>query len=265
MLNVCFAGVTGWTARSIVPAIVAAPDLALTAGVARSAAGRSLAEATGLDVAGSVFAGVGPALAAAPVDVVIDFTKAGVVRENVSAAIEAGKHVVIGTSGLTAADYAEIDAQARERGVGVLAAGNFSVGAAVLRRAASLAAAHIAHWEVIDYASLQKGDVPSGTARELAETLGQVRAPGGAVPLAELHGPVEARGADVAGSRIHSVRLPSFVVSTEVVFGGTGERVVMRHEAGESANPYVSGTLLAIRRVGEAVGVRRGVDSLLFG
>jgi 4-hydroxy-tetrahydrodipicolinate reductase len=264
VLNVCFAGVTGWTAAAIVAAIEAAPDLTVTAGVARSTAGRSLAEATGRDFDGSVYATVGEALAAAPVDVVVDFTKVAAVRGNVAAAIDAGKHVVIGTSGLTADDYAEIDGHARARGVGVLAAGNFSVMAAVLRRAAATAAQHLGHWEIIDYASATKGDVPSGTARELAETMGQVRKSDSAVPLDQLHGPVEARGADIAGSRVHSVRLPSFVVSTEVVFGGTGERLVMRHDPGPSAEPYVAGALLAIRRVAGHVGVRRGIDSLLF-
>jgi 4-hydroxy-tetrahydrodipicolinate reductase len=257
VLNVCFAGITGWTAAPIVPAIVASPDLALTAGVARSAAGQTLAGVP-------VFATVQEALESAPVDVVVDFTKADAVRGNVSVAIDARKHVVIGTSGLAAADYAEIDEHARANNVGVLAAGNFSVMAAVLRRAAAMAAGHLGHWEIIDYASATKGDVPSGTARELAETLGQVRPPAGAVPLDQLHGPVEARGAEVAGSRVHSVRLPSFVVSTEVVFGGTGERLVMRHDPGPSAEPYVAGALLAIRRVSEHVGVRRGIDSLLF-
>ena len=146
----------------------------------------------------------------------------------------------------------------------MIAAGNFSVMAAVLRRAATMAARQIGAWEIIDYASDTKPDVPSGTARELAETLGQVREPGGAVPLAELEGPVEARGAEIGGTRVHSVRLPSFVVSTEVVFGGPGERLVMRHDPGQTPAPYVAGTLLAVRRVAGAVGVRRGLDSLLF-
>jgi len=84
------------------------------------------------------------------------------------------------------------------------------------------------------------------------------------VPLRELHGPVEARGAEVAGSRIHSVRLPSFVVSTEIVFGGPGERLAVRHDAGPTADPYVTGTLLAVRHVADVIGVRRGLDSLLF-
>ncbi len=127
-----------------------------------------------------------------------------------------------------------------------------------------MAAQHLDHWEILDYANSTKPDVPSGTSRELAETLGQVRQPQTAVPLDELHGPVEARGTQVAGSRIHSLRLPSFVVSTEIVFGGPGERLVMRHDPGLSPDPYVDGTLLAIRRVAEVPGVRRGLDTLLF-
>jgi 4-hydroxy-tetrahydrodipicolinate reductase len=146
----------------------------------------------------------------------------------------------------------------------VIAAGNFSVMAAVLRHAAAMAARHLGHWEIIDYASDTKPDVPSGTARDLAETLGQVREPGSVVPLDELEGPVEARGAEIGGARVHSVRLPSFVVSTEVVFGGPGERLIMRHDPGLTPAPYVAGTLLAVRRVADAVGVRRGLDSLLF-
>src|SRR6266567_4736068 len=236
MISICFAGVTGWTAPPILAAIDAADDLTLTSGVSRSAAGQGAVYAT-----------------------------AAAVRGNVRAAIEAGVHVVIGTSGLTADDYAEIDRLARDQGVGVIAAGNFSVMAAVLRHAAAMAARHLGHWEIIDYASDTKPDVPSGTARDLAEALGQVRQPGGAVPLAELEGPVEARGAGIGGARVHSVRLPSFVVSTEVVFGGPGERLIMRHDPGLTPAPYVSGTLLAVRKVADVVGVRRGLDSFLFG
>jgi 4-hydroxy-tetrahydrodipicolinate reductase len=253
MINICFAGLTGWTAPPILAAIDAADDLTLTSGVSRSAAGQ-----------GAVYATAAEALAAAPADVLVDFTSAAAVRVNAWTAVEAGVHVVIGTSGLTADDYAGLDGLARDRGVGVIAAGNFSVMAAVLRRAASMAARHLGHWEIIDYASDTKPDVPSGTARELAETLAQVREPARALPLAEIEGPVEARGAEIGGARVHSVRLPSFVVSTEVVFGGPGERLIMRHDPGLTPAPYVAGTLLAVRRVADAVGVRRGLDSLLF-
>jgi 4-hydroxy-tetrahydrodipicolinate reductase len=265
MINVCFAGITGWTAPPIADAIEAAGDLVLTAGISRSAAGQGLGEVTGLDNTGWVYATVGEAVSAAPVDVLVDYTSAAAVRGNVWAAVEAGVHAVIGSSGLTEADYQELDALARDQGVGVIAAGNFSVMAAVLSRAATMAAQHLDHWEIVDYASNTKPDVPSGTSRELAERLAAVRRPRPAVALSDLHGPPEARGVEVAGTRIHSVRLPSFVVTTEIVFGGPGERLIMRHDPGLSPEPYVDGTLLAIRNVAAVPGVRRGLDSLLFG
>ncbi len=264
MPRICFAGVTGWTAPPIVAAIDAAEDLTLAAGVSRSAAGQKLSAVTASSSDGPVYATVADALDAGEFDVLVDYTSATAVKDNVWTAVRAGVHTVVGSSGLTADDYTELDRLARDRGVGVIAAGNFSIQAAVLQQAAKLAAAQLDSWEIIDYASAGKPDVPSGTARELAEILGAVRTPTSAVPLAKLHGPVEARGADVAGVRVHSVRLPSFVVSAEVVFGGTGERLVMRHDAGETPDPYVAGTLLAIRRVTETPGVRRGLGSLLF-
>ncbi len=264
MTNICFAGVTGWTAPPILAAIHDAEDLHLIAGVSRSAAGQSLAEATGIEVPGQVHATVAKALQTTSIDVLVDYTSATAVKGNTLAAIDARAHVVVGSSGLTADDYAEIDERARSRGVGVVAAGNFSVMAAILRRAATIAAEHLEHWEILDYASDEKPDVPSGTSRELAETLAHVREPRTTVPVETLHGPVEARGADVAGTRIHSLRLPGFVVTTEIVFAGPGERLLMRHDPGLTPTPYVDGTLLAIRKVADEEGLRRGLDSLLF-
>jgi 4-hydroxy-tetrahydrodipicolinate reductase len=198
-------------------------------------------------------------------DVVIDYTKPDAVKAHALTAIERGVAVVVGTSGLSAADYDEIDRAARARGVGVIAAGNFSLTAALLQRFAVMAAAHVPQWEILDYASFTKPDVPSGTARELAEKLGAVRAPAIGVPIDQLHGPRETRGGNVAGVRVHSVRLPGYILSCEAVFGLAGERLSIRHDAGESAAPYVVGTLLAARRVGSVTGVLRGLDTLLFG
>ena len=145
----------------------------------------------------------------------------------------------------------------------MVASGNFSLTAAMCQAGALLAARHLPQWEVIDYASATKPDVPSGTARELAERLGEVRHSVLGRPLEETDGPREARGADVAGTRVHSVRLPSFVVSTEVVFGLPDERLTIRHDAGGTPAPYVAGTLLAVRRVTGLVGLTRGLESLL--
>jgi 4-hydroxy-tetrahydrodipicolinate reductase len=129
-LRVCIAGATGWTGRALVTAVLDAPDLALGSAVSRAAAGRDLGEALGGDVLGvPVHASVREALDG--IDVLIDYTSATAVKANALAAIDAGVAVVIGSSGLTAADFGEIDAAARERSVGVVASGNFSLTAAM--------------------------------------------------------------------------------------------------------------------------------------
>ena len=262
-LKICIAGATGWTGRALVAGVQESEDLSLGSAVSRSAAGRDLGEALGGEALGvPVFATVAEALDG--IDVLIDYTSVDVVKANATTAIGAGVAVVIGTSGLTADDYAELDRAATDRGVGVVASGNFSLTAAMAQAGALLAARHLPHWEVIDYASATKADVPSGTARELAERLGDVRRPALGRPVEELHGPREARGASIAGAQVHSVRLPSFTVSTEVVFGLPGERLTIRHDAGSSAEPYVAGTLIAARAAPEIVGLVRGLDTLLL-
>jgi 4-hydroxy-tetrahydrodipicolinate reductase len=262
--RVCLAGVTGWVGSALAPAILDADDLVLAGAVSRSAAGTDLGEILGRPAVGVTVASSVEEALAAEVDVLVDYTAASAAKGNVLAAIGRGVHAVVGTSGLDADVYAEIDAAARAADVGVVAAGNFSLLAALLQHAALLAARHVDHWEVIDYASAGKADVPSGTARELAERLGQVRQPELGRPLDDLHGPTEARGARVDGTQVHSVRLPSFVVSTEVIFGLPDERLSLRHEAGPNPDPYIGGTLLAVRAVGGRTGLTRGLDSLLF-
>lgn len=263
VINVCIAGATGWAGRALVTGVLAADDLTLRSAIARSAAGADLGTALGIDeLHVPVYGTVAEALDG--VDVLIEYTSHAAVKANALAAIEHGVAVVIGASGLTAADYAEIDAAAREHGVGVISAGNFSITAALAQAAALLVAPHLPQGEVIDYASAMKADAPSGTARELAERLAQARPPVVARSIEETSGLKEARGGLVDGVPIHSVRLPSFSVSTEVIFGLPDERLTIRHDAGSSAAPYVSGTLLAVRRVIGRVGLTRGLDTLLF-
>jgi len=249
VIRVCVAGVTGWTGSAVAEAVESVDDLELVAGVSRSDS--------------ASFSSVAEALDAVPADVLVDYTHAAVVKANTLAAIERGVAVVVGSSGMSADDYAEVDAAARQHRVGVIAAGNFSVTAALLLRFALEAARHLDSWELIDYASATKPDAPSGTARELAERLADMRRPDLGVALDDVVGAREARGAAVAGTQVHSLRLPSFSVSTEAVFAAEGERLSIRHDAGESAAPYVAGTLLAIRSVTDRVGLTRGLDQLL--
>jgi len=261
--TVCIAGATGWTGRPIAEAVLAADDLVLRSAVSRSAAGLDLGlawDGDPLDV--PVFGTVAEALEG--VDVLVDYTSDEAVLSNTLAALERGVAVVIGTSGLDAEDFAQIDRAAGEAGVGVVAAGNFSLTAAMAQAAALLVARHLPYREVIDYASAGKPDAPSGTARELAERLAQVRANTVDVMPAETRGAVEARGTTVAGTQVHSLRLPSFVLSTEVLFALPDERLSIRHDAGNTPVPYVGGTLLAVRAVSGRRGLTRGLDNLLL-
>lgn len=260
--RVVVGGATGWTGSALCRGIRTVEDLRLVAGVSRTNAGSDLGDVIGTEQWNvPVFGSVAESLDNA--DVYVDFTKHQVVKTNALTAIAAGTHVIVGTSGLTAADYDEIDAEARTHGVGVIAAGNFAVMAALAQMAALRVAEHVPTWEVIDYASFGKPDVPSGTARELAEKLSAVHRPTIGVPVPDIAGPQEARGADIDGTRVHSVRAPGFVVSTEVVFGLPGQRMSIRFDAGDSPQPYVDGVIMAIRALDGRIGLTRGLESLL--
>ncbi len=254
-LRVCIAGVTGWIGRPLAEAIAELDDLDLVAAIARQAAGTRVGEVT---ISGSVAEAI-----QTPFDVFVDYTSADSVKPNVLAAIAARRHVVVGSSGLSDDDYAEIDRSARKQGVGVVAVGNFAISAALLLRFAAEAAKFMPTWEIIDIAHDSKVDAPSGTAREVAWRLSQIGRPRFAVPIEDTVGMAETRGAEVSGSRIHSLRLPGHVISVEVLFGREDERLSIRYEGGTGAAPYIGGTLLAIRRVGEFKGVVRGMDKLL--
>jgi 4-hydroxy-tetrahydrodipicolinate reductase len=145
----------------------------------------------------------------------------------------------------------------------VLACGNFAITAVLAMKFAEIAARYVDHFEVIDYAHAGKVDAPSGTARELAFRLGRVKPPKLDVPLDAVRGPRETRGATLGGVQVHSVRAPGYVLSVEAIFGAPGQRLHIRHDSGESAEPYVDGALLAIREVGRLVGVHRGLDSVM--
>ena len=255
MTRVIVAGTTGWVGKPLAEAVEAAEDLELVGAVSRSARGQTIGKVT---IAGSVAEAL-----ATPADVLVDYTSAAAVRKHVLAAVRAGVHVVVGSSGLSEDDFREIDAAAKETGVGVVAVGNFAISAALLQRFAVEAAKHFPVWEIIDSAYAGKIDAPSGTARELAWRMAEVRKPELAVPIDKTVGQREARGADTSGVRVHSLRLPGYTIGVEVRFGLPDERLTLHYDGGSGAAPYISGTLLAIRRVHEFRGVVRGMDRLL--
>jgi len=168
-------------------------------------------------------------------EAMVDFTGPEVVEGNVRAAAEHGLPCVIGTTGF---DHARVDALARERGVACFHAPNFALGAVLMIRFASEAAAFLPRAEIIELHNEAKKDAPSGTAKATAEALG-----------GEPH--------------IHSVRLPGLVAHQEVLFGGDGQLLTIRHDT-FSREAFVPGVLLALERLtGLSPGLTVGLDTLL--
>ena len=263
MINVCLAGATGWAGSELARGIAGTDDLAVVAAVSRKHAGRMLGDVLHEPrLTGAVYGSAAEALAT-PCDVFVEYTRPDAAKRNVVAALERGAHVVVGTSGLADDDYVEIDAIARSQRRGVLACGNFALTVVLLQKFAEAAARLIPQWEIIDYAHDDKVDAPSGTVRELAARLAKIRHPQPTVALDRTVGPREARGATLAGSQVHSLRLPGFVISAEIIFGMPDQKLTIRHDSGSSARPYVDGALLAIRNVATLVGVHRGLDAVL--
>jgi len=266
-IRVCIAGITGWTGSEIARAILKSDTLNLVGAVARRSAGLDIG-----DVLGTRKTGIGVAatieealrLAGDSVDVVVDFTSPDSVKARALACLSMGVRVVIGTSGLTGDDYAEIENKARSANLGVIACGNFSITAALAKRFSLLAAEFLPSREIIDYASAEKPDAPSGTTRELAEEMAKIAPNTILVPIEKTLGEINARGAAVSGTQVHSIRQQGFMISFESIFGLPDERLTIRHDAGTGAKPYVNGTLLAIRKVMAMTGLVRGMDRLLF-
>ena len=262
-INVCLAGATGWAGSELARAFADAEGIALVAAVSRKHAGRRLGDVLGEPrLTCAVYPSAAEALSNA-CDVFVEYTSPDSAKLNVLTALEHSAHVVVGTSGLGDEDFAEIDVLARKQQRGVLACGNFALTVVLLQKFAEAAAKLIPQWEIIDYAHDHKIDAPSGTARELAARLANVRPPEPSVPIDRTVGPKEARGATLSGSQVHSVRLPGYALGAEVIFGLPDQRLSLRHDSGSSARPYVDGALLAIRKVSTLVGVHRGLGCVL--
>lgn len=263
-IRVCLAGATGWAGSAVARAIAQFDDITLVSAVSRTYAVRTLGDVLAEPrLTCPVYGTAQEALAAHPCDVFFEFTKPNVAKSNVLTALQHGTHAVIGTSGLTDSDYEEISAAAEKHQRGVLAVGNFALTVVLLQKFSEIAARFIPQWEIIDYAHEHKKDAPSGTVRELAYRLSKIRSSELTVPLEETQGVAETRGARMTGSQVHSIRLPGYTISAEIIFGMPDQKLTIRHDSGSSAQPYVDGALLAIRKVNTLVGLHRGLDSVL--
>jgi 4-hydroxy-tetrahydrodipicolinate reductase len=261
-VTICVAGVSGEVGRLLTKAILDQDDLRLTSAVARSAAGRTVGEVLGGDVDVEIRPSLGEALSRDSFDVLVDYTSATSAFDNVRDALAAGVHVVVGSSGITAEQFDKLDVLARERQVGALH-GNFAITATLAQLFAAAAARYVRSWEIIEYAHDDKIDAVSGTARELASRLAKVGPSEHRIAPDAFVGDSRSRGATVEGTQVHAVRLPGDTFGIEVIFARSHERLIIKHEALSRAEPYIDGTLLAIRNVPRLVGVHRGLESVL--
>jgi 4-hydroxy-tetrahydrodipicolinate reductase len=222
--------------------------------VSRSAAGTPLA-AAGIDGSDVVLTERLEALLDAHVEVLVDFTHGSYAPEHISWAIDHGVHVVEGTTGFA------IDGSWQDAQVGIIVVPNFAIGAVLMMRFAEQAARFFDAAEVVELHHDRKRDAPSGTAIATAGRLAAVRAGGWTPPGGDSAHP-GARGADVEGVRVHSVRLPGLLAHQEVLLGGPGQLLSIRHDTTDRT-AFMPGVLLAIRAVSGRPGLTVGLEPLL--
>jgi 4-hydroxy-tetrahydrodipicolinate reductase len=257
VIRVGVVGATGRMGREVCRAVAADPELALVAAVSRSAPGATLADAIGLDgEAGTlVLAEHLEGVRDGGTEVLVDFTSPAHASDHVAWAIANGVHVVVGTTGF------ELDEAWREAPVGVIVAPNFAIGAVLLMRFAEQAARSLPSAEVIELHHDGKADAPSGTAMLTARRIAAARGDGMGAPGGDDALP-GARGADVDGVRVHSVRLPGLVAHEEVIFGGQGQTLTLRHDSTDRTS-FMPGVLLAIKAAPARPGLTIGLEHLL--
>jgi 4-hydroxy-tetrahydrodipicolinate reductase len=204
-------------------------------------------------------------LVAARADAVVDFTHPDVVMDSLRFCVGQGIHAVVGTTGFDADRLATLEAWLADApGVGVLVAPNFSIGAVLMMRFAAAAAPFYESVEVVELHHPDKADAPSGTARRTAELIAAARREAGSPPMpdATSTGLEGARGADVDGVRVHGLRVRGLVAHQEVILGGPGETLTIRHDSLDRAS-FTPGVLTGLRAIGDRPGLTVGLEHLL--
>ncbi|MBU2696706.1 4-hydroxy-tetrahydrodipicolinate reductase [Pimelobacter sp. 30-1] len=244
-LRVGVLGARGKVGAEVVRAVEAAADLDFTVGVD-----------AGDDIA---------ALHESGTQVVVDFTHPDVVMNNLRSCIDHGIHAVVGTTGFDDERLATLRGWLADRpGTGVLIAPNFSIGAILMMRFSAVAAPFFESVEVVELHHPTKADAPSGTAGRTAELIAAARRDAGCDPMpdATSTGLDGARGADVDGVRVHSVRVRGLVAHQEVILGGLGETLTIRHDSLDRVS-FTPGVLTGVRRIGDFPGLTVGLEHFL--
>jgi len=261
MIRVLISGAGGKMGGEVVRAVAAAEGMEVVAAVDPGVSGCLVPTHGGEHV--ECRSSLTEAIAASQPDVVVDFTHPTVVEANVRAIMESGVDCVLGTTGLSEETISGLAARAPE-GTTLFFAPNFAIGAVLMMQFAEKAARYMPHVEVTEFHHDKKADAPSGTAIRTARMIAAARREIPETPGRETENPdmKGARGALVEGVSVHSIRLPGLVAHQEVLFGGQGQTLTIRHDSIDRTS-FMPGVVLAIREVGSRAGLIVGLERLM--
>lgn len=263
MIKVAVCGAAGRMGREVVRAVALQPDMELVGACDLKADGKDVGEVAGIEKLGVLIEkDLKVMLENKKPDVVVDFTSPHTVLNNVLTILESA-HAVVGTTGLSDEDIEKIREKAVLTGFNAVICPNFAIGAILMMHFARIAVRFFPEVEIIELHHDGKLDAPSGTAVTTARLLSELRPKPGeekAKNFKELY-PCS-RGADINGIRVHSVRLPGLVAHQEIIFGGAGQTLTIRHDSLDRSS-FMPGVLLAIRKVSERPGLTYGLEPLL--
>jgi 4-hydroxy-tetrahydrodipicolinate reductase len=259
MIKVFVAGAAGKMGKELCRAVLGDSETELTGALDIDMIGQDIGEVVGKQHIGIEITDIDTALSKSKANVLVDFTHASAVMENARKASKHGVHLVIGTTGLTDDNKAEIKSLCADNHVNAIIAPNFAIGAVLMMKFAELAARYMNHAEIIELHHDQKRDAPSGTALQTAKLI----APKIKGPRVESEELIEgSRGGKYENVSIHSIRLPGFVAHQEVVFGGIGQSLSIRHDSMDRTS-FMPGVLMAVKAIREYPGVTIGLDKIM--
>ena len=248
MINIAVCGANGRMGQAVIKAVENAEDMSLVARI---------------DINNGQFATIKDAKDSVNIDILVDFTQPQSVYENALFCLNNGINIVVGTTGLTDAQINELSMLSKSTNTGCLIAPNFSTGAVLMMKFAQMAAKYFDNAEIIELHHNQKKDAPSGTAVKTAAMMAEVNENFASNNCAETETIKGARGANSYNNiHIHSVRMPGFMASQEVIFGSNGQTLRVRHDSTDR-ECYMPGVLLAIRYISENKSFVYGLDNIL--
>ena len=248
MINVAVCGANGKMGKEVIKAVNSAEDVSIVAKI---------------DINNGEFATIKDAKDSVNIDILVDFTQPKSIYENALYCLNNGINIVIGTTGLTDSQIDELKKLSKNKKVGCFIAPNFSTGAVLMMKFAQIAAKYFNNAEIIEMHHNQKKDAPSGTAVKTAQMMAEENENFALANCAETETIEGARGANSYNNiHIHSVRMPGFMASQEVIFGSSGQTLKIRHDSTDR-ECYMPGVLLAIRYIAQNKSFIYGLDNIM--